>query len=136
MGLRYLVLVTSTAAAGLGIGRLALEGGAQGGGDLSIYAGGLALAAAASLGGFALLRWGIARGSELFLTILLGLFLGRVALIALFGLAIIRFAPAHLAVGLLSLAGFHFIFAVIEITLLARPSRGAGVRTTAPTGQP
>jgi hypothetical protein len=57
---------------------------------------------------------------------LLGLFLGRVCLVGLFGLALRGLAPHHLASGLLSLVGFHFIFALLEVTLLAR-SGSAGL---------
>jgi hypothetical protein len=59
-------------------------------------------------------------GGRAFVGLLLGLFLARVALVGAFGLALYVVAPAHLASGLLSLVGFHFIFAVFEIVLLAR----------------
>lgn len=100
---------------------------------LPAYAAGVALAAAASVGGFALLRGGSGRSARAFLALLLGVFLGRVALVGVFGLALHALAPAHLATGLVSLVGFHFAFTVIEVVLLARvrPFGGPGGETPA-----
>jgi hypothetical protein len=96
---------------------------------LPAYLAGLALAAGSSLVGFALLRRGLAVGSHAFVALLLGLFLGRVALVGVFGLALYALAPAHLASGLLSLVGYHFVFALVEVALLARSgAAGLGVR--------
>ncbi len=88
--------------------------------DLPAYAGGIVLAAGSSLGGLALLRRRMRSRARAFAGLLLGLFLGRVVLVGAFGLALYVVAPAHLVSGLLSLVGFHFIFAVLEIVLLAR----------------
>jgi hypothetical protein len=89
------------------------------------------LATGSSLAGAAALMRGMALSSSAFLRLLLGVFLGRVALVALFGIALYSLAPAHLAVGLLSLVGFHFVFAMTEVVLLARkPSAGPGRRET------
>ena len=57
---------------------------------------------------------------------LLGSFLGRLVLLVLYGLALLAVAPAHLAAGLVSLAGFHFVFTVLEVASLVRPRRRAG----------
>jgi hypothetical protein len=95
---------------------------------------GLLLAAAGSVGGFLLLSRAAGRESGSFLAWLLGVFLGRVALVASVGLTLYALAPAHLALGLVSLVGFHFLFAVIEVALLARNGldtrrSGEGART-------
>jgi hypothetical protein len=123
-----------TAVAGLGIvlGAAAFRSGHVGmRDDLPAYAAGIVLAAGSSLGGLALLRRRMRSGGRAFAGLLLGLFLGRVALVGAFGLALSVVAPAHLVSGLLSLVGFHFIFAVLEIVLLARTgAAGQG------TGQP
>jgi hypothetical protein len=98
--------------------------------DLPAYLAGLALAAGSSIVGFRLLGRANRLSAHAFVSLLLGLFLGRVTLVGAFGLALNLAAPAHLASGLLSLVGFHFIFAVSEIVLLAR------TRTTAPSQGP
>jgi hypothetical protein len=95
------------------------------GGPLAAYSAGLGLAVLSSLAGFALLGRATTRSGHGFAVLLLALFLARVALTGSFGLALFRLAPGVLAVGLLALAGYHFVFMVIEIALIARPPRGA-----------
>lgn len=109
------------AAIGAVLGALAFGSGRlAAGGDLSAYVAGLVLAAGSAIGGFGLLGRGRSLALPRFVGLLLGLFLARVALVGAFGLALYVLAPAHLVSGLLSLVGFHFIFAVVEIVLLAR----------------
>ena len=95
-------------------------------GAVAAVAGGLALAAAVSLAG-ALARGRARRaGARTFRAVLLGSFLGRLALLGLYGLALLAVAPTHLAAGLVSLAGFHFVFTVLEVASLARMRRARG----------
>ena len=125
------------ALAGLGalLGAATLESGRLGAAsDLPAYLAGLIVAAGSAIGGFGLLGRGRDLAPRGFVGLLLGLFLSRVALIGVFGLALHVLAPAHLAAGLLSLVGFHFIFAVVEVALLARTGaagRGTGQKPRA-----
>jgi hypothetical protein len=113
--------VVAVAAVGAFVGAIALGAGRPGAGsDLPAYLAGLIVAAGSAIGGFGLLGRGRRLAPRRFVGLLLGLFLGRVVLIGVFGLALHVLAPAHLAAGLLSLVGFHFIFAVVEVALLAR----------------
>jgi hypothetical protein len=127
--------VVAIAGAGLALGGVAFRlAMIPSSGAFAAFAAGLALAVAASVGGVAVLRWGLARSAGAFTALLLGVFLGRVVLVGVFGLVVYALAPAHLATGLLSLVGFHFIFAVTEIAILARSrpagrDRGEGART-------
>lgn len=98
---------------------------------VSAYLAGLALAWGSAAGGFALLRRGLARGSRAFTALLLGVFLARLALVALFGLGLLALAPVHVVTGLVSLVGFHFVFAMVEVALLSR----SGPRGRLPDGE-
>jgi hypothetical protein len=113
--------VVAIAVLGAFAGVLAFDAGRPNGASaLPAYLAGLVVAAGSAIGGFGLLGRGRGLAPRRFVGLLLGLFLGRVALIGVFGLALHVLAPAHLAAGLLSLVGFHFIFAVVEVALLAR----------------
>lgn len=56
--------------------------------------------------------------------LLFGIFMGRVGLVLVFGVALYLLDPERLAVGLLSLVGFHFVCALIEVALLVRHGFG------------
>ncbi len=107
-------------AVGLALGSVAMREGFLPREGLRAGAAGVVLAAAASLGGFALLRRGIDLPSRAFSMLLVGIFLGRVALVVAFGVALYLLDRERLAVGLLSLVGFHFVYAMIEVSLLIR----------------
>lgn len=120
-------MVVAIAGAGAVLGAIAFASGRLGApGDLPAYLAGLAVAAGSSIGGFGLLARGRRLPARSFVGLLLGLFLGRVALVAVFGLALHALAPAHLASGLVALVGFHFIFAVVEVAFLARTGAAGG----------
>ncbi|MFN2433054.1 MAG: hypothetical protein ABR599_09640 [Gemmatimonadota bacterium] len=115
----------------LGAGALASAAGRVAPAAFATGAVGCSLAAASSVAGFAALARARVGNARAFAAALVGLFLGRVALVGLYGLALRVIAPAHVALGLVALAGFHFVFTVLEIRLLARPRdvrRGAGQR--------
>jgi hypothetical protein len=126
--------VGAVAGIGAAFGALALWTGVLGAPRfLPAYLAGITLAAASSLVGFALLRRAVVTGSRGFVGLLMGVFLGRVLLVGLFGLVLLAAAPAQLAVGLFSLVGFHFLFAVVEVSLLARSGAFKGVTRRQPS---
>lgn len=121
--MRYRRAVAAAFGLGLVGGLVGLGGVAGKGSALAPFSAGLLLATGSSLLGFTLLQRHVRSSGSGFTALLMGLFLGRIALAALFGLALYTSAPAHLAMGLLSLAGFHFVLMLLEIVVLARSGR-------------
>ena len=114
-------------AVALAFGAVVLGGTSAARDALAVWAAAVALAGGSSAAGLALL-WRLRLDPRSgFAVALVGLFLGRVGLVGLFGLALLALAPGHLVLGLISFAGFHLLFTVLEIALLVRaPTRGGG----------